>query len=96
MHDFECRCPRCEGAAEEDPGRGPDCMQCGAPVISGDAYWHGPEGLLHAECAADYAFLDTTRDELLEFAEQHLNDFIPYVTDLRNFRAGSVRKEGFV
>lgn len=91
MKTLSCPCSRCDGEWAPLVPEEHMCIQCGEPVLSGDASLWGPEGHLHTECAVEYAFLDSTRDELLAFVELYLPDFVQYVTELRNFRSGEVR-----
>ena len=86
MLRIECLCPRYDGERAEEDSYERFCVHCGDPVLTGDARLWGPEGFLHTECLAQYAFLDVTRDELLDFAETRTADFVQYVTELRNFR----------
>ena len=90
MRTMSCDCPRCDGDWETPAREERLCVQCGGPVLRGEAALWGPEGVLHAECAVEYPFLDPSRDELMAFVEQYLNDFVQYITELRNFRSGEV------
>ncbi|MDR1736061.1 MAG: hypothetical protein LBR85_04225 [Oscillospiraceae bacterium] len=91
MNNYLCGCPQCAGGEPFEDTRlnEPEyCVQCGGPLWPDDEVVSCPDGLLHGACVAEYIFTDATREELLEFAETVTPEFIRFMSDTRNLRAG--------